>query len=459
MTPMMQQYREAKERHPGMLLFFRMGDFYELFDSDAEVGAKVLGLTLTSRDKSMPMAGFPHHQLENYLHKLLRSGHRVAICDQVEEASEAKGLVRREVTRVVTPGTITEDDLLDPRQSNYLVAVVPGQARSPGGVAWLELSTGQLFAADVPCGRLADELARLAPAECLCAEGDLVLLGEMMGRLSPRPALTSRPDWTFEPVAAHAALHKHFGVLAMGGFGFEEEQICLCAAGALLLYAQEMLKAELGHVRRLQPYASTKFLQLDEVTRRCLELTRTLREGGRQGSLLAAIDRTVTTMGARLLQDWLLSPLAERAAIEGRLDAVAELMADHALRADLRQALAEVHDLPRLTSRVSTGRASPRDLGAIAGTLRLLPRVKAKVTARRAALLTELEGRLELCPELRTALDTALVDEPPLSPREGGLVRAGYNAELDDLRRRRVAARSGSPVFRPTKSPAPASTR
>lgn len=432
MTPMMQQYREAKERHPGMLLLFRMGDFYELFDDDAEVAARVLGLTLTSRDKTIPMAGFPHHQLENYLQKLLRCGHRVAVCDQVEDPAQAKGLVKRDVTRVVTPGTVTEDDLLDPRQSNHLAALVLGPAQA--GVAWLDISTGQFRAADMEASRLPDELARLGPAECLCAEKHNTLVGDLLARLAPRPALTPRPDWTFDPASASTTLHQHFGVLTLGGFGFDDGQPCLVAAGGLLLYAQEMLKAGLAHVRRLTPYFGTSVLQLDEVTRRSLELTRTLREGGRQGSLLAALDRAVTTMGARLLQDWLLAPLVSRPAIEARQDAVAELMDEPGLRGELRQTLTEVFDLPRLTARVSTGRASPRDLGAISRTLRLLPRVKAKITARRAPLLRELEGGLELCPDLRTALDAALADDLPLSPREGGLIRPGYHAELDALR-------------------------
>ena len=429
---MMQQYRDAKERHPGMLLLFRMGDFYELFDADAELGAKVLGLTLTSRDKSVPMAGFPHHQLENYLHKLLHAGYRVAVCDQVEEASQAKGLVRREVTRVVTPGTITEDDLLDPRQSNHIVSLLLGPAQA--GMAWLDLSTGHFQAADVATGRLADELARLAPAECLVAEREGTAASELLLSLPKPPALSARPDWTFEAVSAQTALRQLFKVATLAGFGFDDEQPCLTAAGALIHYVQEMLKSELQHVRQLRPYVSSQVLQLDEVTRRSLELTQTLRDGARQGSLLAALDRTTTSMGARLLHEWLLAPLADRKAIEMRLDAVAELAQDNGLRQELRNALADVHDLPRLTARVSTGRASPRDLGAIGRTLGLLPRIKAKVTARRAALLCDLERRLELCPDLRSLLDTALVEDPPLTPREGGLIRPGYKADLDELR-------------------------
>jgi DNA mismatch repair protein MutS len=433
-TSMMQQYRDAKAKHPDMLLLFRMGDFYELFETDAETAHKVLGLTLTSRDKEMPMAGFPHHQLESYLHKLLKEGLRVAVCDQVEESSQAKGLVKREVTRVVTPGTITEDDLLDPKQNNHLVAILPMSAAAPTGLAWLDVSTGQFFAMDVQPDRLREELARLSPSECIGPESQATSLATTLQRLASVPALSSRPDWNFDPRTAKAALGKHFGVSSFAGFGFDDSQICLPAAGALLLYVQEMLKTDIRHIRRLQPHVGNKVLQLDDVTRRSLELTKTLREGERYGSVLAAIDRTVTTMGARLLQEWLLAPLAERGAIEARLDGVTEFLQQTQLREELRQSLDAVGDLARLTARASTGRALPRDLAAIARTLRFLPTIKAKITARKSAILRELEANLELCPDLRATLDAALIDDPPLSPKEGGLIRVGFNKELDDLR-------------------------
>jgi DNA mismatch repair protein MutS len=431
LTPMMQQYREARERHPGMLLLFRMGDFYELFDADAELASRVLGLTLTSRDKTVPMAGFPHHALEGHLRKLLQAGHRVAICDQVEDPALAHGLVRREVTRVVTPGTLTEDGLLDPRRPNHLAAVAPHGPLL--GVAWVELSTGHFRAADLPWPRLADELGRIAPAECVCAESDPVRLLDRLRETAPGLTVTQRPDWTFDPATARAALFRHFGVSTLAGFGFDDDQPCLAAAGALLLYLQETLKTTLAHLSHLTAYRPGHFLFLDEVTRRSLELTRTLRDGSREGSLLAAIDRTVTSMGARLLGEWLEAPLASRPGIEARLDAVAELHGEQPLRQDLRALLAEFPDLERLTGRVSTARASPRDLAAVARALRLLPRLKAKVTARRAPLLHDLESRLELCIDLREALDAALVEDPPQSAHEGGILRRGYDAELDEL--------------------------
>jgi DNA mismatch repair protein MutS len=454
MTPMMQQYREAKARHPGMLLLFRMGDFYELFDDDAQTAARLLGLTLTSRDKQIPMAGFPHHQLEQYLQKLLHLGHRVAVCEQVEDPSTAKGLVKRDVTRVVTPGTITEDDLLDPRSSNHLVAMHATGLQV--GLAWVDLSVGHFHATEVARPQLQDELLRLAPAESICSETTfaqrLTGLGlRLFSSADGQPAqsqhagtdgwqVTLRPDWTFDPLTSQKTLHEHFGVLTMAGFGFEDGQPGLVAAGALLQYLQETLKAGLVHLHRLQPYRHNQFLLLDEVTRRSLELTMTLREGQREGSLLAAIDRTTTTMGARLLAEWLVSPPAQREAIDARQAAIGELKDELPLRQDLQVELHKTFDLQRLTARVSTGRASPRDLGAIARTLRQLPRLKAKLTCRRSALLCDLEGRLELCADLRQALDAALLDELPLSPREGAIIREGYNTELDELR---GIARSG----------------
>ena len=438
-TPkMMDQYQEAKSRHPGMLLLFRMGDFYELFHDDAVVASRVIGLTLTSRDKVVPMAGFRHQDLETYLAKLLHAGHRVAVCDQVEDPAQAKGLVKREVTRVVTPGTLTEDDLLDPRRSNFLVSLAPAGGKGPVGVSWVDLSTGDFQAADAPPERLADELGRLAPAEVLHGEGPaaVAVVGPVLEGLRevlPHLSVTPRPDWTFDNDSARAALMHHFGVTTLMGFGFEDHQPCLAAAGALLLYLRETLKADLGHLTRLRPRAGDRFLFLDEVTRRSLELTRTLRDGGRPGSLLAVLDRTATPMGARLLQEWVVAPLADRAAIDARLDAVAELKEEHALRQELRGRLGETFDLQRLTARVSTGRASPRDLAAVGRTLALLPRIKAKVTARRAGLLRDLEARLELCPDLREAIETALVESPPLTAKEGGVIRRGYDAALDEL--------------------------
>jgi DNA mismatch repair protein MutS len=436
-TPMMQQFRDAKAKHPGTIVFFRNGDFYELFEEDAEVGSRLLGIALTRRDKDIPMAGVPHHALDRYLGKLLQAGHRVAICEQMEDPRTVKGRpVRREVIRVVTPGTLTEDDLLDPRQANHLIALVPPGGRTPAGLAWVELSTGLFQAADVPPSRLTDEVLRLSPSECLVAEETTEETAALLQRVRdalPQLALTPRPDWTFDARSARDTLFQHFGVSTLTGFGFEDQQPCLAAAGALLLYLQETLKASLTHLTRLRPYSEQRFLYLDEVTRRSLELTRTLRDNARLGSLLAAIDRTTTPMGARLLHDWLLAPLAERAAITARLDAVAELLREQGMRRDLRETLTGVADLQRLTARASTGSASPRDLAAVGRTLALLPQVKTHLTGCESALLRDLQTRLEVYPELREALENSLMPNPPINAREGGIIRPESNADLHEL--------------------------
>jgi len=342
------------------------------------------------------------------------------------------------VVRVLTPGTVTEEDLLDPRRPNHLAAVWPDGDRV--GLAWADLSTGAFQAADVGWPRLADELGRVAPAECLHADGSPGRLTDLLRAALPGVALTARPDWTFDPATTRAALLNHYQVITANGFGFDSGQPCLSAAGTLLLYLQETCKAGLAHLRRPRPYQAEGHLLLDEVTRRSLELTRNLREGTREGSLLSFLDRTVTPMGARLLQESLLAPLTDRKAIEARLDAVGELVEAQGVRRELRDRLKEASDLHRLSARAGTGRASPRDLAAIARTLRLLPVIKGKLQDCRAGLLRELLQFLEPCPELAKTLDAALAEDPPANAREGGMIRGGYDAQLDELRE---TARSG----------------
>jgi DNA mismatch repair protein MutS len=432
MSRMMQQYRDAKALHPGMLVLFRNGDFYELFEEDAELGSKVLGLTLTKRDGTIPMAGVPVHRLEHYLGQLIRGGHRVAVCEQMEDPDPKKKIIHREVNRVVTPGTVTEDSLLDPKAPNHLAAV--WCAKAGYGIAWVDLGAGTFAAADVPAGKLADEFSRLTLSEVIFAEPQAEVVASAAGALMPRTR-SPRPAWTFDPATATRALKTQFQVATLSGFGFADDQPCLTAAGALVIYLQETLRASLAHLRRLQPHRPDALLTLDEVTRRSLELTRTLRDAQRDGSLVSVLDRTVTPMGARMLHDSLLAPLTDRAAIEARLDAVEEFVRDHPLRGQVRDLLDACSDLQRLTARVSTGRAAPPDLAKIAATLRLLPALKAKLAGRRSALLAALEQRLELCPDLRELLDRALAPDPPFTAKDGGVIKEGYSADLDDLRK------------------------
>jgi DNA mismatch repair protein MutS len=432
-TPMMKQYQEAKRACPDALLLFRMGDFYELFYDDAKVAARTLNLALTSREKgpgAVPMAGFPHHQLETYLGKLIAAGMRAAVCEQVEDPKKAVGLVRREVTRVVTPGTLTDDALLDPRQSNYLAAVAPGD---PVGVAWVELSTGRFVAAAFPKRQLVDQLARIAPSECLLAED----AEPLPSHLAEQMMVSRRPPWAFAQSAARASLAKHFGTAGLEGFGFAdtvEDNQAIRAAGAVLDYLTETQRTSIGHIDRLVPYRAGSTLEIDEASRRSLEITRTIREGRREGSLFGVLDQTVTAMGSRLLADWLANPLADRGAIEWRLDGVEELVAEPGLASELRETLRRVYDVERLLARVTTGRASPRDLSFLARTLRSLPAVKAKLTARKSRTLNQLEADIDLCADLRSRLESALAEDCPLSSCDGGFIRDGYHADLDALR-------------------------
>ena len=386
-TPMMQQYRELKARDPDALLLFRMGDFYELFGDDAERASLLLGLTLTSREKdkgadALPMAGFPHHQLESYLARLVAAGQRAAVCEQLEDPRQAKGIVKRDVVRVVTPGTLTDDALLDPRAANYLAAVTESKGKL--GLAWVDLSTGRFALTELKRQEVLDELARLDPAEILVSETALDAPWlRSLREASPRlRTVTSRPSWDFVPDQARTALCDHFHTTTLSGFGIDDHAVEVAAAGALIAYLRETQKTTLSHLTRLEPYLRSGTLNLDEMTRRSLELTRTLREGKREGSLLAVIDRTITPMGARLLHEWLTAPLTRLEAIQARLAAVAELVSDHSLRQDLRDLLETAHDLERLAARIGTGRASPRDLVALGNTLALLPRLKARLAAR-----------------------------------------------------------------------------
>ncbi len=459
-TPMMQQYLDAKARHPGMVLFFRMGDFYELFGEDAERVAPLLGLTLTSRDGKEKMAGFPHLGLDSHLRRLLEAGHRVAVCDQVEEASQAKGLVRREVTRVITPGTVTEDDLLDPRKPSILAALVFGpKGKGPAGLAWVDLGSGTFFAMDLDPGQICDHLARIDPAELLLPEGAASSRGQSgdsLGNDLPEGTFSRlcgsrslRPSWTFDTENARIALHGLFQVTTLSGFGFEDHQICLRAAGALVSYLRETIKSPLVHIRRLQPFASGRALQMDETTRRSLELDRTQRDPGRKGSLWETIDRTTTSMGSRQLREWLLNPLCDLPELSLRQDTVARFVGDTPFRRRLRELLVEVSDLQRLSARAATGRAVPRDLAAIRQALRAVPAIRALVEDRALApptqtgagtepgtgsSLWELARRTEPHTGFCDLLDQALAEEPTGLPGEGMIIRAGYDPELDELR-------------------------
>ncbi len=441
----MRQYDEAKKACGDALLFFRMGDFYELFHEDAKVAAKVLGLTLTSRDKSnaIPMAGFPHHQLDSYLSKLIKQGFRAAVCDQVEDPKTAKGLVKREISQIVSPGTLTDQALLDPAVSNYLVAlsvaITPKKKKDSKsvvdeplfGVAWAEISTGRFYVASVHKKQLADLLARLGASEILIPDR----FREFDREVFPAAMITRRPDWSFGFQTSKELLMKQFGVASLDGFGLDEfGPAAIEAAGAILEYLRETQRATLDHFDRIQAFRQSRFVEIDAATWRSLEIGQTIRKGQREGSLLGVIDRSKTPMGSRLLGEWLACPLTDIEEINYRHDAVEELCSQQSLRTDLREYLKGVFDLQRLLARVASGRSSPRDLSCISKTLAAVPALKSKLAGRKSRWLQQLEADLDLCVDLRDELDSALVDPCPAQIKDGGFIKPGYDGKLDELR-------------------------
>ncbi len=464
-TPVMRQYLAFKKKHQDAILLFRMGDFYEVFFDDAKVCARDLGLALTSRDKGqnpVPMAGFPHHAAQTYIKRLIRAGHRVAICEQVQDPAEATGLVKRDVTRVITAGTLTEEQILDSRSNNFLAAVALGD--SLVGLAWVDLSTGKFEVQEVQRGSLADSLERIQPAECLLPQTEAAAGEDGHPALPHLPAnclVTRRPPWEFARDEGHRRLTRHFGTNTLEGFGCEGMGPALGAAGALVGYLEETQKTAIGHIRKIDPFAADRYLNLDSTTQRSLELIQTMRGAGREGSLLHVLDRTATPMGARLLRGWILTPLREREEIERRLDAVGELFAARRRRQDVANGLKSIYDIERLTAKIYCGRANARDMAALRHSLSRLPELKECLAEGGAALLGELREAIDPVPEVEGLIATAIKADPPAVITEGGIIRDGFSPELDELRRvaregrnwiagfeAREAARTGIPSLK-----------
>jgi DNA mismatch repair protein MutS len=448
-TPLMRQYSAIKKQHPQALLFFRLGDFYELFFDDAVVAARELQITLTSRNKekgqAIPMCGVPYHAAENYLAKLLRKGYKVAICEQMEDPKKAKTLVRREVTRVLTPGTAL-DRSVTAEENNYLAAVAKSGERA--GLAVLDLSTGEFrateFAGPEAERRVREELQPWKPREVLYASSaplfdrEAGLQARLLSELSPNePGFTETPleDWVFAPDHALPLLETQFGVISLEGFGLAGRTAAACAAGAILHYVRATQRGTLEHIDRIGYYDRQQHLVLDAVTVRNLELMEPLFPGnGAEVTLFRALDATVTPMGKRLQRNWILRPLIERTAIEERLDAVGALAGNLMGREELRRRLDGILDLERLLSRVTLETANPRDLLALAQSLGRLPAVRAAIQASAAGRLRDLAGMLDELQDVRARIEATLVEEPPISLAEGGVIRTGVDAELDGLR-------------------------
>ncbi len=429
-TPLMQQYREIKARHQDAILFFRMGDFYEMFFDDARVGARVLNITLTARGDGVPLAGVPVKAAADYLRQLVAAGHRVAICEQVEDPRQAKGIVRREVVETVTPGAMFEEGWLTGGRNNWMVAVCDDGAR--WGLAAIDLSTGEFLLETLDAASLDEAMTRLAPAEVVVpADATLVMEDSAMR--------TPRERWEFDAELASEEVCRRFGLASLDGLGLDgADRAAVAAAGALLRYLADLQPAGLPHLTRPVIRRSDAYLWLDEMTRRNLELVEPLRAGARNCTLLETLDTTVTPMGARLLRQWLLSPLRQVAAINERLDAVEVAVRDGRGRARLREALDGVRDLERLAGRTAAGRATPRELGALRDSFRRLPDVLEALTGlagrEHSDALGALEAEFDLLADLAGELGSALEDRLPITLADGGVIRPGYDAELDELR-------------------------
>lgn len=436
-TPLMRQYYKIKDRHPQAILLFRMGDFYEAFEEDAKTISSILGITLTKRSngaaKDVPMAGIPHHALDNYLPKLIRAGKRVAICEQLEDAKYAKKVVKRGVVEVVTPGVSFSDELLNPKQSNYLAAIHwAGQgADAHVGVAFIDASTGEFFVTEARATELPDLLQTISPAEVIIDKNEKQRLQD--GR-TPDFILTPQEDWVFGYDFGYETLLRHFETHSLKGFGVEGMETGLVAAGAALYYLSETQQGDLPHVRRIQRYERDDYMTLDASTKRNLELVTSMQGGGREGTLVEILDDTLTPMGGRLLRHWLLRPLRRVEAIERRLNAVEALVQAPERRGTLRDELREIGDMERLAAKVATGRASPRDLVHLKLSLKQIPALKATLQEEETPALADVADALTLCRSVVTLIQDALVDDPPATISDGGLIREGYDDTLDDLR-------------------------
>jgi len=435
LTPLMRQYHQIKEEHPGCVLLFRVGDFYETFDDDAKLVSRELGITLTKRNNGgdqTPLAGFPYHALDTYLPKLVKKGHRVAVCEQTENPSEAKSagrkIVDREVTEITTPGVTLSEKLLEHKRNNYAAAVY--WSGNTAGVAFADVSTGEFSLSQVSKEQVEDLLQSVGPAELLLAQKFKNKIPEELQDYN----VTFIDEWVYEGDYGYQLLTDHFETHSLKGFGVEELKVAQIAAGALMHYIQETQKASLGHIRRLHKFENKEFMSLDGSTKRNLELITSIQEGGTEGTLISILDQTKTAMGGRLLRKWIMRPLKKLKPIRQRLNAVEALNVNHEIRENLREELDQVGDLERLISRICVGRANARDLMQLKMSLAQVPRIKMQFNQLEEPLLQDISKRMKLLIDVQERIERTIQEDPPASLRDGGIFKDGYNDELDELR-------------------------
>ncbi len=436
LTPMMEQYMQIKENYKYCLLFYRLGDFYELFYEDAVIASKELELTLTGKncgqEERAPMCGVPFHSADGYIAKLVEKGYKVAICEQTEDPKKAVGIVKRDVIRIVTPGTVLDTNVLDESRNNYIMCIFKNT--DGYGVASCDVSTGEFQVTAVPKeldNKVIDEIARFNPSEIICNKD--VELGEQVSRIFDIK-LNEYSQWAFDYQNANICLCNHFKTLNLMGFGLENDKPCVCAAGALLEYLIETQKNNLSHISTIKKYAANKYMVLDISSRRNLELTQTIRDKSKKGSLLWVLDKTKTAMGARLLRKWLEQPLIVEEEIDKRLDAVEAFKDNGFEREDLKEMLNTIFDIERLMSKVIYATANAKDLVALKNSFKYLPQIKDNLSNYDSEYVKEIYEEFDCLEDVYELIDKSISDEPPFSVREGGMIKAGYNAEVDKLR-------------------------
>ena len=446
LTPMMQQYLETKNAYKDCILFYRLGDFYEMFFEDALTASKELEITLTGKscglEERAPMCGVPYHAVEGYLNKLVSKGYKVAICEQVEDPKQTKGIVKREVVRIVTPGTNTNPQAIDERKNNYIMCITYMPEKI--GISVADVTTGDYFVTEVDSlKKLLDELMKYSPSEIICNDAFLLCgvdVEDLRGRL--RICVNTLEPHYFDDDACKKCLMRHFKVNVLTGLGIEDFPVGIIAAGALLLYLYETQKNDLTHFTHLVPYLPSKFMLLDSSTRRNLELVETLREKQKRGSLLWVLDKTKTAMGGRCLRSYIEQPLIEKEEINARLDAIEELNKDSVSRDEIREYLNPIYDLERLLGRISYKTANPRDLIAFASSLKMFPHIKTVLGGFEKQLLNEINDEIDNLQDIYHLIHDSITEEPPITVREGGIIKDGFNELIDNLRKAKTEGKT-----------------
>lgn len=436
-TPLIKQYNRIKQKHPDTILLFRLGDFFETFNDDAKVTSNVCGIALTKRNNGaagdMPLAGFPHHQLDNYLPKLVRAGYRVAVCEQLEDPKKAKGIVKRDVVEVVTPGAALYDKLLDSRQNNYLAAVHIDKIglHTIAGIAFTDISTGEFFITECSLENLAEILETFAPKEIIFSKSVRETISKELDELSYKPAYTKLESWIFDAEFATEAIKSHFGTINLKGFGIDNQHVAIAAAGAVFYYLKETQRAELKQIRTIRHYNHSDFMLLDYATRRNLEISFSINDGNKHGSLIGILDETATPMGSRLLKKWLARPLTNIGQIQSRLDSVEHIIQSKLLD-KLKHELVQIGDLERLLSKICTARANPRDLVSLKHSIGRMPDLKFILSSIHTSYLSLLGNELDTLDELYSLIDSTIIDEPTVQLGTGSIFKRGFNTQLDD---------------------------